>query len=652
MLQFLRTPAVAVLTFLVGSATFGATLRADMVPVGGGQSSSESTDSGGSGGGSGNAHRCGNNVIESLEQCDDGNGDNEDNCSNLCFVARCGDGIKQSGRGEECDDGPSNGLLNYCPENCKRPQNTSASCGNGNREYPEECDEGPNNGSSTASCTASCKKVQTASCGNGAVEWPEECDDGNSNDIDGCGIFCKYARCGDGKTQQYEECDDGNTEHADDCSNVCRKARCGDAVLQPGRNEECDQGEINGQPGQCTKDCKKPTNTSPNTYCGNNVTEENEECDDGNYDNGDDCTIACRKAYCGDSILQRNEECDSGKNNGAGICTAECKKTRTTEQGTIHNGIINLPPAPSSISPIDENHSSSASVEMENDFLKRQMEEARKRAEEDERRLQETLRQERERRERESTSGFLGCFNAQGEWTRSRELCDFTQNKRPEIRVIEVEVGRTQTIAPVPMQTAPENKVQEEIRKQLLGNDIAERQRQDLLGVLENAKQRISTLSNQEFAPEVNAYLKSAVEWLDQGTQYFGSGPRTAEEVRMMNEPIRALMSQINDLVSSQKQLPKVMPQINPILEKTETLLNKFRSAFVALAQSGIGLDQNALQAYVEASERFAGIKDGCAQNKRDCDAINEVLEKLKTARPWLEDQLKAHPEVAEKAGL
>ena len=54
------------------------------------------------------AATCGNNILESGEQCDDGNNNNFDECRNDCTLPFCGDAISDQNRGEECDDG--NGL--------------------------------------------------------------------------------------------------------------------------------------------------------------------------------------------------------------------------------------------------------------------------------------------------------------------------------------------------------------------------------------------------------------------------------------------------------------------------------------------------------------------------------------------------------------
>ncbi len=58
---------------------------------------------------------CGNGVLEGLEECDDGNGDQNDGCSTNCTLERCGNGVVNAN--ETCDDGDvANGLS--CPATC------------------------------------------------------------------------------------------------------------------------------------------------------------------------------------------------------------------------------------------------------------------------------------------------------------------------------------------------------------------------------------------------------------------------------------------------------------------------------------------------------------------------------------------------------
>jgi cysteine-rich repeat protein len=54
--------------------------------------------------------------------------------------------------------------------------------------------------------------------------------------------------------------------------------------------------------------------------CGDKVRESPEQCDDGNKDDTDDCTSACKVAHCGDtSVWQGHETCDDG-NTSTEVC--------------------------------------------------------------------------------------------------------------------------------------------------------------------------------------------------------------------------------------------------------------------------------------------------------------------------------------------
>ncbi len=170
---------------------------------------------------------CGNGLLESPEECDDGNRNNYDECPNDCRHSVCGDGVREGI--EQCDDG--NHINNdECPTNCMLPF-----CGNGIREGREECDDGNRN--DLDSCP---NDFENAVCGDSDREGREQCDDGNLIDDDGCTNKCKLVRCGDGIIQSGEECDDGNKINTDACSNECRRAICGDGIVHKG--DECDDG--------------------------------------------------------------------------------------------------------------------------------------------------------------------------------------------------------------------------------------------------------------------------------------------------------------------------------------------------------------------------------------------------------------------------
>lgn len=62
---------------------------------------------------------------------------------------------------------------------------------------------------------------------------------------------------------------------------------CGDGIL--GLGEECDDGVNAGGYAQCNEECKY------DAYCGDGILQkEYEDCDDGNFSNGDDCPSSCR----------------------------------------------------------------------------------------------------------------------------------------------------------------------------------------------------------------------------------------------------------------------------------------------------------------------------------------------------------------------
>ncbi|MFC1682039.1 PQQ-binding-like beta-propeller repeat protein [Nanoarchaeota archaeon] len=58
-------------------------------------------------------------------------------------------------------------------------------------------------------------------CGNEIVQGDEECDDGNNENNDGCDSNCVNEICGNGILQFGEECDDGNLVDGDGCSGLC-----------------------------------------------------------------------------------------------------------------------------------------------------------------------------------------------------------------------------------------------------------------------------------------------------------------------------------------------------------------------------------------------------------------------------------------------
>lgn len=229
---------------------------------------------------------CGDDVLNSNEACDDGNRLDGDGCSSRCLIDLCGNGDLDGA--EECDDG------NLVPAD---------------------------------GCSIRCLIDR---CGNRVLDTAvEQCEDGNRLDGDGCSATCDSEApetCGDGEIAfdpetfaQLEQCDDGDRRGDDGCSSTCTFEFCGDGVTQKALGEQCDDADP-FRPAAC-QFCRIPE-------CGDGFISQGEQCDDGNGNDGDGCSVQCRQEFCGDGIRQPNlgEQCDDGNFNagdGCNFCAIE-----------------------------------------------------------------------------------------------------------------------------------------------------------------------------------------------------------------------------------------------------------------------------------------------------------------------------------------
>ena len=93
-------------------------------------------------------------------------------------------------------------------------------------------------------------------------------------------------------------------------------AGCGNGVTEP--DEECDDGNLEDG-DHCTSECLSPL------YVGMDSSTRDEACDDGNLEGGDHCTSECLlPLVCGDGFQHPDEACDDGNMTDGDSCLASC----------------------------------------------------------------------------------------------------------------------------------------------------------------------------------------------------------------------------------------------------------------------------------------------------------------------------------------
>ena len=327
---------------------------------------------------------CGNGREDPNEACDEGKKKTagcSDDCKTItdkwkcpafgeaCYSPECGDGIPDTDRGEQCDDGKYNvplifgyGEKGECFDNCT----WTPYCGDGIvDEEHESCDVGdegidPNSEEALNGynlCTTRCRWSRYY-CGDGQRTNGENCDDGNHKDNDGCSSSCQVEpgyycptdgqpcepfKCGNKFLDLGETCDDGNRNDDDGCSAACQ-IEDGYICLTAGEPCEkiscsspfgtsCNDGNLTDGDG-CSASCQiEPGWICPDgvhcyvAQCGDGIAVGTEECDDGNLTANDGCNAFCKieEGYvcppkggkchitvCGDGIVEGDEMCDEG----------------------------------------------------------------------------------------------------------------------------------------------------------------------------------------------------------------------------------------------------------------------------------------------------------------------------------------------------
>jgi len=259
---------------------------------------------------------CGNGITEETEECDDGNNNDHDECTNDCKN-------KDNNKNKNKDD---------CDKGIGSPDKECRCNGFEFGIVKYECGESIEKGSHADDydITLSWNKCNSA-------DWTA------SPAVDG--ILSKEATIiytHDGgtsgtidKTLKYD------ISHITFCGNEIPETICGNSEVEV--PEQCDLGESNGiqcipNYGEsctyCSETCEEIT--LYDGYCGDEIIQETYEqcevdldCDDDNIHTIDTCTAcSCEHEdipYCGDNIKQENEECDDSNNEDNDGCSADCK---------------------------------------------------------------------------------------------------------------------------------------------------------------------------------------------------------------------------------------------------------------------------------------------------------------------------------------
>ncbi len=91
---------------------------------------------------------------------------------------------------------------------------------------------------------------------------------------------------------------------------------CGDGVLNI--DEECDDGDRDPD-NECSLDCRRQA------VCGNGTVEDGETCDDGGRVDGDGCDADCAlEPLCGNGQVDASEECDDANDFNGDGCDVLC----------------------------------------------------------------------------------------------------------------------------------------------------------------------------------------------------------------------------------------------------------------------------------------------------------------------------------------
>ena len=242
---------------------------------------------------------CGNGILETGEQCDDGNLVNGDCCSSTCQYESTSTVCRPSSG--PCDVADTCNGAGVCSADALRPSSfvcrpstsfcdLAETCTGSSKSCPTNAfrpsgvtcnDNDPCSSPDTCNGAGVCTGPSVCACGNGVVDPGEQCDDGNLINGDCCSSSCQYepnlATCSTGTCNG--QCNGGGT--------------CVTAAFCCLTNAHCEDGNA------CT------TDVCANEVCQNNPAPSGTPCDDGIEETTNDVCSA-------DSVCAGENLCASG----------------------------------------------------------------------------------------------------------------------------------------------------------------------------------------------------------------------------------------------------------------------------------------------------------------------------------------------------
>ncbi|MBI1813247.1 DUF4215 domain-containing protein [Candidatus Peregrinibacteria bacterium] len=202
---------------------------------------------------------CGNGIIERGEQCDDGNTTNADGCSDACALET---GFVCAGQPSVCQKGKIASSAPLVHQAAPPEPTTSSASSSSPAPIVSSSSSAPVASSASASSSASSGRLSHR-----AINMLSSSSSAGVTQTATVSSKTIFTGCGDGIVVGTEQCDDGNTNGGDGCSGTC--------TLETGYH-------CLGQPSQCY------------IQCGDGVVAGNETCDDGGKASGDGCSGDCQ----------------------------------------------------------------------------------------------------------------------------------------------------------------------------------------------------------------------------------------------------------------------------------------------------------------------------------------------------------------------